>query len=361
MKISYFTSRSSKIDFANEQYSLHPMLLLVDRLFLSSGTSAIMMMYLDVDLVPVDLFIKFAHNYFTSDSEIQDTISRLQESYPDFKKTINVKHKSKQEIIFEGRFKTMISRLRKEAKSSLEYHLKQRELFELIPFEKEKVLQIAFTGDGSNRNEEDNHIQAIRNILTGSEELLLLDPSVQDIFSSTAFDSNDMAACDFIKIPLWDFPLFVDITFDQMKYTRNELQPALIPFKSNLKELFGLINAMEFSTANLARIKQLCIEKISQHIAPVQSVIDQSLYLSERRNKYNKEYNIRFCLGIASAETLIDYFEKTSTLLPYVAGELKQQTGRHINLKASYLFATHEINLLESDKISILRTDKIEP
>jgi hypothetical protein len=56
------------------------------------------------------------------------------------------------------------------------------------------------------------------------------------------------------------------------------------------------------------------------------------------KNKYGNKDEFKFCLGITSAEILIDYYEKTQIILPYVANQIKQRVGRHIDLKANYVF-----------------------
>jgi len=133
------------------------------------------------------------------------------------------------------------------------------------------------------------------------------------------------------------------LSYTQLKYTREDFKPALLPFKLNLKELSDEIFSIPFLPENRSQLKQLSRDNLMHLTEPIQQAINASLYISQIKNSSAENTGLRFCMGIASAETLIGYFEKTKTVLPYVAEEIRQQTARHIDLKSSYLFAYFEI------------------
>ena len=93
----------------------------------------------------------------------------------------------------------------------------------------------------------------------------------------------------------------------------------------------------------------MCTEKIIPHISPLQQTIDECIYISKARNQLPKKFNLRLCLGIASADTIISFYEKTEVLLPYVSNEIKDQAGKHIDMKSSHIFVYCEI--YEMDEI----------
>ena len=99
------------------------------------------------------------------------------------------------------------------------------------------------------------------------------DSVVEKIFTIADINSDNQTYCDFIKIPLWDFPMFDGITFNQMKYTIGDLKPSLVPFNAQLKELSEQIFTIPFTSENQDEIKQLCSDKLNQFVKPVQQTI----------------------------------------------------------------------------------------
>ena len=77
---------------------------------------------------------------------------------------------------------------------------------------------------------------------------------------------------------------------------------------------------------------------------PVQQAIDESLYLSKIKNNSPANYGLTFCLGIGSAETIVDFYQKNEIVEPYEANEIKNRISRHINLKSTYIFTYFEVH-----------------
>jgi len=77
---------------------------------------------------------------------------------------------------------------------------------------------------------------------------------------------------------------------------------------------------------------------------PVQQAIDESIFLSKSKNNYPENYGLTFCLGIAPAETIINYYQQNKIIEPFEANELKTRISRHINLKSTNIFTYFEIH-----------------
>jgi len=190
---------------------------------------------------------------------------------------------------------------------------------------------------------EDVFIQPITESITQRESIVSVDSKIEEFFPFTTLDSTDKNDFDFIKIPIWDIPSTEHLPFDKLKYTREDLQTAVLPFKTHLKELSETLFPISFIPENIQQIKQLCQEILNEHIAPVQQSIYDSLYIQQLLSQSPGIPKLKLCLGIASAETLIDYYDKTTVVLPYVITQIKEQASRHIDLKSSYVFTYFEI------------------
>ncbi len=275
---------------------------------------------------------------FRNDPPSSQLIKKCIETYQQIKKVNSLKHKTKDILTAIGIFKKTIGILRKNLINHKFELFKHNAIIELQPFIDEDIWHLVLFDYEYKDNKEYVLISKILKTLTERDFIFCLDHSLDDLLGFSVYDSIENSLCDFIKIPLWDFPMLHGLNFAQLKYTRDNLQPALIPYNLKLKELSEEIFNMPFTIENQTQLKQICKDKLEHLIQPIQESIDNSLYIMQVKNKLGFKPHIKFCLGITSAETLINYYEKTETVLPYVADEIKIQTARHIDLKSSYVF-----------------------
>ena len=187
-------------------------------------------------------------------------------------------------------------------------------------------------------NKEDYYISELSETIINRQNLFAFDTSLDTLFKPTQLDDIEDHDFDFISIPLWKIPPLFGMTYEQMQYSRDNLREPLDPFKNKLKELSMQLFPLDFSSENMQQIRQLCIEKIIPYQKSIQKNIDESLFITQLRNKFPSDLYQTFYLGITSAENLVHYFEKTKNIEPYVCTQIKQQISRHINPKASYVF-----------------------
>jgi hypothetical protein len=117
----------------------------------------------------------------------------------------------------------------------------------------------------------------------------------------------------------------------------------LVHFNEQLKSLTDNLAKLPFGNENHESIKQLCLDKLNDILETVQTAIDESIYISYLNNQLSSGHRLKFCLGITSAENLINYYEKIKCTEPYMATEIKQQLSRHIPLNTSYVFSYNEV------------------
>lgn len=344
MKINFYNRESSKIPFPYETATIHPLILLADTIMYGSVSACAFYLYFDIDNWSDEAILTAFSETFKDEENCVKSAEDLIAHLPMIKKLRKIKHKDKKVMMVLGSFNSIISSFKHELKDNQKVLLVNQNLFELVNFVEDGALELRPLYFLEDAKKEDEFIQEISNTLTERENFLSIDGAVDEIYEFTTLDSSENKACDFIKIPLWEFPPFIGLNYAQMKYSRDNLTQPLSPFKTNLNELSRELFNISFSHKNIPHIKQIIREKLSALVAPVQKSIDDSMYISQLKNKFPGTFNLKFCLGITPAETIVNIYEKLEVILPYVAGEIKQQIARQIDLNATYVFTYFEIH-----------------
>jgi hypothetical protein len=344
MKIASYNMFSTRIIIENESQSLHLNTLIANKLKIASAISPEFIFQRDFDRLEDETVIELILFYFNMYPEVIKIVEDIKDNQSFIKKLIRQKRKDKTSLEIIGRQRSLIFDIRKMLKDYFTDRLVHYKLIEISDFYKEDVWQLEFPLFAADKNQEDRYIQELTKTISENEFIMSFNGIVEELFTFVGFDSPDNKLFDFIKIPLWHFPLFDGISFNQMKYTLEDLKPALKPFKEQFGELSALLYKMLFNIDCLAEIKQLSSEKLSDHISPVQQAIDNSLYISQLKNKSGGDTVMQFCLGITSAANLVNYYEKAEIIQPYVATETKDQLARHIDLNSACIFSYIRFN-----------------
>ncbi len=344
MKINFYNKDKSGIDFKCELLSFHPNILLADSVMYDSVAANDLINYLLYDVLDDEMILRMAAAYFRNDKEYPGRSDTLEMFAARLKQLSKVKHKSKEALVLIGKTKMLAKESKKLLKSATEEHLAKENLLELVPFIEPEILKLKAVNYFENDGKENYYVKHIINDITDKDSIFCLEQNVEKLYRFCSLDSNDIKSCDFIKIPLWNLPMMADITYDKLRHSRDNLSTVLSPFKKQCKELREQLSVIPFANENTDSLTQLCIQHLNHHIAPVQKAIDESLYLSQQRNKFAGQIGMKFCLGIASTHFPLDYYEKNQVIVPYVVSEIKQQLSRQTDKIATCVFAYYEIH-----------------
>ena len=343
MNLSFYNIDCPKYLYNNELVCIHPNILLADSFVTSSMSSIFLTTYLELETYSDEMIYKLYELFFSKQEGAQEFVDRVKENYPFVKKTQQKKHKTKADLSVIGNFKTIIRAMLKQLIAYYENRLKNAGTFHLLPFVDDGILKLTFLRFMDLPDTEAQFITDISATIFERESILQFDPSVEEMFNFTPYDFSKTKETEFIKIPLWNLPRISGLSYEEMQHIRQHLKPALDLFKSQLKALSKELHAITYEDESLHLIKQKCIEGLSNFIEPVQHSINQSLYLNKLRNQFPSDHYLKFCLGISTAETLVNYYEKKEIIEPYMASEIKQRVERHIGLSSSNFFAYYEI------------------
>ena len=344
MNLSFFNIDGPKYLYTNELVCIHPNLLLADRFVSSSMTSIFLTTYLELETYSDEMIYKLYELFFSKQEGAQEFVDRVKDNYPFVKKTQQKKYKTKSDLSVIGNFKTIIRAMRKQLIAYYENRLKNAGTFHLLPFVDDGNLKLTFLRFMDIPDTEAQFITDISATIVERESILQFDPSVEEMYKFTPYDSCEAKETEFIKIPLWNLPPILGLSYEEMKHIRQHLKPALDLFKSQLKEFSKELHAITYNDENLDKIKHECSNALSNFIEPVQKSINDSLYLNKLRNQFPSDHYLKFCLGITTAETLVNYYAQKEVIEPYMASEIKQRVERHIGLSSSNLFSYYEIN-----------------
>ncbi len=344
MNISIFDSEESEIEFEHKFDNLQSMIFIADTLVLWVNAAWANMFTLDVETLADEQLLAYNLSLYKNNKKSVEEFESVGQFLKSAKKVKKIKLKSKEGLYVFNRYMTGIKLMKNSMTFVHKGFVKFHQLEELYPFVGDGIWQVPFVDYINDPKKEDVFIQPICEKMQQRDNLFVLDEKLEDFYLHSILEAPENTACDFIKIPLWEIQLAKELTYNQIKYTRDDLQPALLPFKTNLKELSEALIGINFLPENMARIKQLCGEKLLEHIAPVQQSLNDSLYLSHLRNQSAENTDSKLFLGIASAEMLLNYFDKIKLVQPYVISEIKQRLARHFDLKASCIFSYLQIH-----------------
>ncbi len=350
MNIHFFNIHDSKVEFSIEVVSLHPNLLMADEVMYDSMTSELILTYQGLPTFNDDIIIRLVEDFRGDEESSQIVIKTMRESQIVLKKLQQLKHKDKNALLFMGSHKASINNLRNALTSQIKEFIDFQWLTEFMPFIEQKILNLKYSNFYTYKNLEDPFIRGISETIIQRQAMLCLSETVDAVFTSTSLNDESENQFDFIKIPMWNFPPIRDLTYAQIKYTRDNLKPIFADFKTQVQELSEQLFPFTFSPENHQRIKQLCAEKLNHHSQTIEHAIHEHIYISKLKNQFAQNFGTRLNIGITSVENVINYYEKAEIVPDYVANEIKQQVSRHIDLKATFMFTYYVVHGVNSSE-----------
>ncbi len=351
MIIGNFNKLPSRIDGWNEEARVLPSTLLAELFIMINPIAHEIKIFLNIDtLRDLEVLALLKHHFRKTPEHVAMMDQAIQDEI-DMQKLIRSKPKDKDSLVLIGRHRALKNKFRETLKKATTGRLEFMQLMELLPFEKEKCWSLHHSLGEYAADEENKYIYTVTNVILQHRVLMCYHSIVEELLPYLELGSVADTSFDFIKIPMWKFPWMPAIKFNQIKYTQQGLKKPMQEFTVHLDELTNQLFKIPFIADNHDEIMTLCREKIVANLEPVQKTIDESLYLIHYRNQTPPDVGIKFHLGIASAASLIDYYEKAEIIQPYVATEIKHRLSREINLQSTCIFSYFTIQKPEEDKI----------
>ena len=345
MNIVFFNQTGTLIFPMTESISHKFNLIFFDDVVCNSVYTAMIKYYVEFSTCPDATMIAITENMSKDNEAHLSIINKMKERYPLYKKLLSQKHKDKLTLLKINALRSALTDLRKIVTIKIEGALNEKKLFELIPFYKEDLLKINLIEFHNNLIKEDTYLSKFAQSIIDHTSTFSLDEVVERMFTYSEINLKENKFSDFISIPLWNMPPTIKFSYEQLKYTRIDLWETLNPFKNDFKKLAEQLFKIPYLPENLENIKQLCHDKLLPYNEPIRTKIDESLYMVNQKNKLANDFYVTFTVGVAPIEFLVDFYEKSAIILPYMASEIKERVSRHFDLKSSFAFIYYKIHL----------------
>ena len=244
MKIASLNKLESRVNFQDEIKSMYVNTILAEHNFIASIISHEILVYTERGILNVKSLLNQFHKYMPNRTQFLESLKTIENHEKIYQKLSKTKYHDKRTLEFINRHKNNVSILNKRFGDYLEERLKHFKIWELIEFKKEPDWELVLPLYEYDQTHESIYIQAMEQAVPSCEYILSFDNVVEQLFSWSDFDKINLQAFEFIKIPLWDFPMVNDLTFIQLKYTRADLKLMLeqfyIKFYDCLRQLFAM-------------------------------------------------------------------------------------------------------------------------
>lgn len=339
MKIVNLNIMPSKIEVPNEVLSMHLNIFVAETIVSASVTSHELLMYINFEKMTDEQVISQLKQFHRDNKDSLEVIIEHEKMYLVAQKLKNRKVKDKITLNLMNQSRLAMLRMRDYLKDYYLLRLKDFNLVPLLGFETEEFLELSYPRYDLQTNQENKYIEMLTEIVGNKLDILSLNHIVEKLFTFVDGDAYSDMPFDFIKIPLWYFPLLDDFTYAQMKYTREDLKKALPPFNQGVEILLSLVIDKQFTN----EISESLLAVLNKHMKPlvkqVQDAINNSLYLCQIKNKTQNKSYARYNLGITSAANLVNYYERSGMVEAYVCSEIKERLGRKITMQDMCVFS----------------------
>lgn len=144
---------------------------------------------------------------------------------------------------------------------------------------------------------------------------------------------DDETTADFYSISLLNIPENINLSIEHIKICRNQILPKIQSLWSLLNDFNKQLPKIQ-STNDLEKIILDFNKTISNEKKKAQELIDNNLFIQKIINSGDNTNKLCFKIAFCTANTLIDYYEKDNTLLPFVAQSLKELIAKTEDLNS---------------------------
>ncbi len=350
MKIVNLNIMPSEIEHSNEVLSMYLNILVAETIVSASVTSHELLLNIHIEkLTDEQLFLQMRYSHHDNEKMLS-VVDNNEKNYIVAQKLKHRKAKHKKALDFMNQSRLAMLRMREYFKKYLMLRLEGHNLVPLLGFETEEFLDLAYPRYDLKTIHENQYIDMLTEIVGNKIDILSLNHIVEKLFTFVDGDGYSDIPFDFIKIPLWDFPLLDDISYPQMKYTREDLKKALYDFNINLKSLISILFDMHYTYEDNYIFLQIFTSHVKPSAKVVQQAINNSLYLCQIKNKTQNKSYARYNLGITSAANLVNYYERSGMVEAYVCSEIKERLGRKITMQDMCVFSYCTIEQADGNK-----------
>ncbi len=338
----------TKVDTATEEVCPRIALIYAERFSVSNFYSEILLLWRDRDKLG-DRFYCYLFDAFYCKGEPNSDFEKGSciKFYNDLKDLRKIKHKDKTILVALQQLEHLLKNIITDVNNWFESNLNARRLMPLIPFEKEEDVFVLMPNDRylEDSKGEDHLIKYIIESFSDYDEELIFDQVIVEMVPNVRL--NEKAEINtkaknpfFFSMPLFSFPLMIDLNHPQLANVRNELNPVFVPFNEDYDLLKEELASVVFEKEQ-GRIQPLLKKHIVPHLVEIQKNIDKNIYIQQEKNRYSANYQIKVMIGVTSIENQIRLLEKEEIIKPFVAAAIIEKLAKNFDIKTCVPFIYH--------------------
>lgn len=203
-------------------------------------------------------------------------------------------------------------------------------------------------------NKEDDLLNLLYDEISGNENFILLKDNFPKIIKEINLQDNintvqtEENKTGYFNIPLLHIPFLANEKKEIMQMLRNNLRPCFQNISDVIEDIKKTVRN-EYFDEGLKNTVANFSDKIKPETEKIQNIISQQLHFQQLINSTDNWFNIYLNLGICSINTLVDYYEKSGNLLPFVADSLKKKLALKTDIDKcdAFLFFLYDRNAPE--------------
>lgn len=354
MDVQYLSRNVYKSEIIYQGITLKLCYLVAESTFFLSILGCNFNIINSIDEFSEESIIQLFFNFSKDDERILETKEDVFETKKSIKQIRKKKNKNKIELNITHDWNKLIKTYKDYIKLSSLKTLEDSMANEHIDLFDKKILWGELLGIYNEKTDkEDTLINYICRSLYLSKQNFFINPlPFIEQYAIKKIEDNDSKSetnenFDFYSLTLFELPAIIDLTSDQMKTTRAQLS-------SKLKPIWEKIESFNVSIKALSDVIEIEKEMISLFntlkpgIGIAQKAINENIYIQKSINTYNKRSQISYNMAVCSTDTLINFYEKDKTILPFVASSIKNLIAQNVNISPYQI--VYYLNLIECNE-----------
>jgi len=257
----------------------------------------------------------------------EENAEKIDAFYQSFYKLCKKKHKSPKDLIAINKGKKVINVYYTVWKDWVLKVLKATNLLELVSYAEEDKKILCWILPISQRSEKLN--EEFFTFVNGA----LYFPEIMHFHYSESVIEESI-----LSTKLFEMPVPVSLSTNQVKIIRNDLLDKFKPFFERIVEFNSSLKEIEYNKKNLKKLKKEYFDKACEEKNSLQDAIDNNLYMNQLKNKLEEDKTLSIYLGLASFNNILEFYKRALIIDDYIIMYVKDKMKEELNMNGSKFF-----------------------
>ena len=339
MKINFFNRINTNVNMNIEGIYFYYLYLCAEKMKLNSLIPFDVALLEQIDLFTTSQIITCYYAFSIPDDHeaaLKET-KKIIELHKNIDAVKRVKHKSKEQIVLIHRGQALERVYKQYLNEYATNALKIINIFDWLELMDEEIVE--FGGHlyyNEKSDKEDSLIPEISKSIMGKEEFLLVDGIIGTYIKETALEEPKKEELFSKETKIFSFPLIYilygkDISKENLAVLRKNVLNKLNGIFAKIDEFKASLHNEEFD--DIVKEKTLAFyESLKDERESFQTNIDEHMFIKQVLNSDKDCLRAQLRIGVCSIRTLVNYFEKSKILLPFVANALEKQLEQKMDI-----------------------------